>query len=196
MRKLILTVLLCLNVCFFSSCTYYENVTFVERNSQQCLSYQGSTYRASDIFTASKNYGTPNDQDVELGKFYSFPFTTYFYSDTAENPVYIYSIGGDTGVYLKEDFDYQSELFVIKGTSAQIIFSEAMAEPYPEYDPLKESGRAIELVMYAEKHPDLKASVLLFSENNGWYAVLASDEAYLASQALVSLLRENGIIKG
>jgi len=195
MKKLILTVLLCINVCFFSSCTYYENVTFVERDSEQCLSYQGSTYHASEIFTAS-NYGTPNDHDVELGIFYSFPFTTYFYSETAENPVYIYSIGGDTGVYLKEDFDYQSEVFVIKGTSAKIVFSEAMAEPYPEYDPLTEFDSTIDLTMYSEKHPNLKASVLLLSENNDWYAVLASDEAYLASQAFVNLLRENGIIQG
>lgn len=193
MKKLILTVLLCINLFCFSSCAYYENVTFTEYDTEQCLLYQGSTYYASDIF---KDRTTPNDQDVELGKFYSFPFTTYFYSETTESPVYIYSIGGDTGVYLKEDFDYQSEVFVMKGMSKKIVFSEVMAEPYLEYDPLKEFDHTIELVMYSEKHPNLKASVLLLSENNGWYAALESGEAYLVSQAFADLLKEVGIIHG
>ncbi len=194
MKKIILTVLLCMNMCFLSSCTYYENVNFIERDTEQCLLYQGSTYYASDIFM---DYVTPNDQDIKLGKFYSFPFTTYFYSETCESPVYIYSIGGDTGVYLKEDFDYKSEVFVIKGMSERIVFSEALAKQYLEYNPLKElDSTTIELAMYSENHPYLKASLLLVSENNDWYAVLASGEAYLVSQTFVGLLKEAGIIDG
>ena len=196
MKKLILTALLCINMCFFGSCSYYENVTFVERDAEQCLLYQGSTYYPSDIFTASTNHITPNDQDVKLGKFYSFPFTTYFYSETTESPGYIYSIGGDKGVYVKEDFDYQSEVFVIKGTSAKTVFADAIAEPYPEYHPSMEFDSTIELAMRSEKHPNLSICLLLLSKNSDWYAVLSSDEAYLASQSFINLLKDNGIIEG
>ena len=90
MKKLIILFsLICVGVLFFASCEHYENVTFAKENSKQYLIYEDSEYSKAAIFTASEYSTRPNEGDIKLGKYYSFPFTTYFYSDELNKPDYI-----------------------------------------------------------------------------------------------------------
>ena len=175
-----------------ASCTASENVTVAQCDGQQCLLYQDEEYYASSVFTKIEDRSKVNERYITLGWYYSFPLSTYFYSETAEKPVYIFAVGSDTNVYLKKDYDYKSEIFVIADTSKTIVFSEALTKTDLVYDVFRES---IPMAMYAEKYPNLKLSLRLFLENDHWYASFPECEVYRLSEAFVSLLKETGVIE-
>ena len=197
MKKHIINVLiiLCVITCL-TSCSYttYENVTFDERNGEQYVLYQGKEYYTTSLFTATEAYRQVNENDVELGYYYSFPFSTKFYSDSSENPVFIYSIGGDTDLYLRQDYDYKSDTYVVGDTSKTVVFAEALTKSDCSYDDLQNLGEPIELVMSLKNHPNMKLSLQLVEKNNIWYAIDANKESYVVSRAFLDLLYEIDII--
>ena len=83
----------CIFLCLFGSCTTYENAAFIENDSESYLSYQDTKYYETSLFTVTKGYGIKNENDIELDRYYSFPFSTRFYSESAESPVFIYTLG-------------------------------------------------------------------------------------------------------
>ena len=137
MKKHIISVLiiLCAITCL-TGCAYttYENVTFDERNGEQYVLYQGKEYYTTSLFKATEAYGQANENDVELGYYYSFPFSTKFYSDSSENPVFIYSNGGETNFYLRQDYDYKSDTYVVGDTSKTVVFAEVLTKSDCSYD--------------------------------------------------------------
>jgi hypothetical protein len=183
----IIPVALCLVV--LCSCTYSKNVTYIEPNDgkEKCLIYQEVEYYAQPIFTANGADGKPNQGDVEIGMYYSFPFGTNYYSYTDKSPDYIYSIGSGKDVYLKQGFDYNSETFFVDKTSDTFVFSEALTETK-----LNIYYRSNDVVLHSEKHPNLKINAqLVFDDNNG-YLVFATNKAYLVSPSLLEILRKTG----
>ncbi len=191
-----LVILFCI-ITGFLGCAYtiYENITFIERDNKQYVSYNGNEYYPSSLFEATEYYGAINENDVELGYYYSFPFSTKFYSDTRDTPLYIYSIGGDTSLYLKQGYDYKSEEFIVGDTSETIVFSEALIQSDIEYNSLQTIENSTELEMYLKDNPKLKISLTLFCENNVWHAGIRSDESYLVSDLFLNLLYESKIIQ-
>jgi len=71
----------CILLCLFSSYTTYENITYIENGNEKYLLYQDNKYYETSIFTVTDNYGIENENDTELGWYYSFPFSTRFYSE-------------------------------------------------------------------------------------------------------------------
>ena len=192
MRKNVITMMalsLLAVVLSFSSCTYYENVNLIGHGDERYLSYQENKYYEASVF---EHYSVADANDVDLGMYYSFPFTTYYHSYTAESPVYIYSTGGL--VYIRQDYDWRSEPFVIGDTAATIVFSEAIADPCFTYDPLIHSDHTVELLFYAEQYPNLKISARLFFDGTDWYLGLPTNEAYSITPFFEKVLQENEII--
>lgn len=186
--------LICISFLLLNSCTKYQNITFVENDKEQFLLYQGNEYYVTSLFTASEDYTIAHKNDVELGWYYSFPFSTRFYSDTDESPDYIYTIGGDTNVYLKQGFNYQIEEFVIDKTPNVFVFSEAIIEPSFEKSIFIQYDSLTEIVIHSEKHLNLKMLLRLFSQNNTWYLALPTNEIYIISPLFLNMLKENEII--
>ena len=185
---IILYVITCLTGCAY---TTYENVTFDERNGEQYVLYQGKEYYSTSLF---KTYRKANENDVELGYYYSFPFTTKFYSDSSGNPVFIYSNGGETNFYLRQDYDYKSDTYVVGDTSKTVIFAEVLTKSDCSYDDLQNYGEPIKLVISLKNHPNMKLSLQLVEKNNIWYAIDANKESYVVSQAFLDLLYEIDVI--
>ena len=188
---IILCVITCLTGCAY---TTYENVTFDERNGEQYVLYQGKEYYTTSLFTATEAYGQVNENDVELGYYYSFPFSTKFYSDSSENPVFIYSIGGDTNLYLRQDYDYKSDTYVVGDTSKTVVFAEVLTKSDCSYDDLQNHGEPIKLVISLKNHSNMKLSLQLVRKNNIWYVIDANKESYVVSQSFLDFLYEIDII--
>jgi hypothetical protein len=125
LKKYIAFLIICATV-FLCACSSYENATFIDCGDGQCLVYQGEKYFAAPGFVTAEGFEHANADNIQLGYFYSFPFSTYFYSDTLEDPDYISTAGSDTGVYFKKDYAYQTDTFVIVGTEHEFVFSDAL----------------------------------------------------------------------
>lgn len=196
MKKYIIIIVIVAIVCailigIVSSCSQSENVTYIKATdeTEHHLIYEENEYYAENIFTANLNSETPNQSDVKIGEYYSFPFFTEYYSYTDDGPDYIYSIGNGDNVYLKKDFDYNSEVFIIDETSESFVLSEGLTET-----DLKLSCRSYDIAFYLQKYPNLKIYGDLVFENENWYAVLKTNKAYLISPSLLEILKENGFI--
>jgi hypothetical protein len=188
-------IIFCVILIVFTGCTYYENVTFKERDSQLFISYQENEYYKTSLFTTTEYYGIANESDVELGYYYSFPFSTKFYSDTLENPTYIYTVGGDTDFYLREGYDYMSDTYTVEKSSQTVVLSEVLTQSDLSEESLQPVGNSIELDMYLKNHPNVRLPLQLFSDNNNWYAITSNKEIYLVSQSFLSLLDDADIIQ-
>ncbi len=183
---------MCVTLIFCSSCITYGNIVFIHENEDKYFVYQDNEYHISH--TLMRYDETPYGSDVKLGEYYSFPFGTYFYSYTTEIPNFIYTGACDKNVYLKNGYDYKSEVFVIKNTSEKIVLSNAISDAYHEYDSFYDYYNSKEITMYCENHPNLYIRLQLFYKNNNWYVAFSDDEAYLASQEFLCLLMDNKII--
>lgn len=172
---------------------YSENVELIEGDSGSVLLYQGAEYYASRLFYSISDHEL-NEKDIELGCYYSFPFSTRYYSDIREAPDYVFGVGGDEEVYLKQGYDYGSEVFVIEGTSDKIVFSEATTGDSLEYDYFTRSQAENGIVMCSEKHPNLKIRASLFFDGSSWCIGFGTDEAYVISPSLLEILKGNGFI--
>ena len=197
MKKSILLILLCIVSFSVASCgVYYENATFITRNNEESyVLYQGKAYYPSSVFITSQDSWIADETNIPIGWYYSFPFGTDFYSDTAEAPVFIYAEGPIKRFYLREDYNYFSEKFIIEGTSNSFVFSEAIIEPSFEYEHSLQTNQENEIIIYALDHSHLKISLLLFSNNEKWVVVLPSNEAYFISPMFLDILKEYQIIE-
>ena len=184
-------VIICIIPVILCSCTYSQNVTYIEPDygEEKNLIYQEIKYYAEPIFTANGDDGKPNQGDVKIGMHYSFPFGTNYYSYTNESPDYIYSTGNGKEVYLKQGFDYNSEAFFVDKISDTFIFSEALTETEVEIHYVDIYDRSNDVVLYSKRHPNLKISAQLFFDGIDWYLMLKTNRAYLVSPSLLEVLR-------
>ena len=190
-------------VGFISSYTNYENVTFIEHGERGRVSYRGREYQASSVFSSSVrtiDHSAANENDIQLGWYYSFPFTTYFYADTAENPTYIYSTGSSYRVYVnQDDYHNKSEVFVIDKTTDAMVLSDAITGAALPYDSSMQSADTKTIHVHCETYPHFKGTLQLFCYEQAWYVLLPSDEVYLISPQFLKMLskrydmRMNGI---
>lgn len=190
MKKCI-TLLLLFVILFLNSCNYYENVTFIEHDGEKKVLYQNEEYYETSIFTATEYYGVANENDVELGLFYSFPFSTRFYSDNSDNPAYIYSIGNYRSMFFRHDYDYSTDTFVVENTAAEIIWKDILISEKSELyysDP-------IVVNLYSKQYPGIKTHLDLVCIENRWYVFLPDSEiAWIPSDEFIKILSDNGII--
>ena len=192
MKRIIAICLLIYSILFsFTSCTTYENITFIENNNEKCLLYQENIYFEASIFDATEYYGTPNENDIELGWYYSFPFGTRFYSNKSESPLFIYTIGGYDGFFLRQDYNYSTDIFVIENTTKEIVWKNIFAS---EQDYFYFSN-PIEVVMYSKQCPRIKTCLDLVCVDGQWYISLADFQGvFTISDEFIKALSENGII--
>ncbi len=191
MKKFIAIILMISSILFsFSSCTTYENITFIEKNNGKCLLYQENIYYEAAIFTATEYYGIANENDIELGWYYSFPFSTRFYSDKSENPLFIYSLQSYDSFFLREDYNYLKDTFVIENTDVEIVWEDIFASEQDHFY----FSNPIEVVLYSKQCPRIKTSLDFVCVDGQWYLSLPDFRVWTISNEFIKILSENGII--
>lgn len=195
MRRIIaINLMICIMLFSLVSCTAYRNITFIERNDEKYLLYQGNEYYESSIFTTTEGNvltNEPNENDVELGWYYSFPFSTRFYSDKSENPLYIYTTGSDRNFYLRQDYDYFTDTFVIENTNIQIVWEDIFGfeQSYFYF------ANPIRVALHSKQCPRISAYFDLVSVGDQWYlSFIGSQTVWTLSDQFIKILLQNGII--
>jgi len=191
MKKIIAFGITCIFLCLFSSCTTYKNITFIENDGEEYLLYQDKKYYETPIFNVTKNYGIENENDTELGWYYSCPFSTRFYSENLESPIFIYTIGSDTSVYLREDYEYSTDTFVVEETCAEIIWKDIFSSEKNDV----QFSNPIAVTLYSKQYPRIKTSLVLSFVDEKWYIRYSdSQEIWIPSDEFLKILSDNGII--
>lgn len=175
--KRFVIILLCITMGIamlaFSSYSSYENATFIDVDGEHCLLYQEEKYFKCSIFATTEHDDAQaaNENEVQIGWFYSFPFSTYFYSYTVDDPHYICTFGSDTGVYFKQDYDYRTDTFSMDGTTHEFVFSDAFTSSNAfRYDLLKRYQDETEITLYPKQYPQVWIALRVFCVDDVWYA--------------------------
>ena len=204
-KRIILTIL-ALVLCFlFVSCSkekpildqsLHEKITISKSNGKdEYIVYQDTIYYLDkyDLFYLG-THSSPNEsknEDILLSWNGSrFAYTQTFYSDTTESPLFIYE-KQFCKVYLREDYDFKSDIFVIAGTNSKIVFSDAITENailevFPNYD--------VPITIYSEQCPRLRFDTDVFFYEGNWYVTNGVD-AFAITDKFVDLLIQNDIIE-
>ena len=133
------------------------------------------------------------------GSMLLFGPTTYK-SDTADNPLYLYSPKAKstlTYVCFRDDFDYTSAKYEISGTNDTIVFADALTLCGRYTDDYSEKAR---VALRLRDNENLVFCMSVFCEDGTWYARPHSDESelclstYKVSDSFIQLLKSNGLL--
>ena len=174
-------------------------VTYVKKDTAQ---YCGiNYYRLSRNIFGLSSY---NEQQLKDNGFsliswhYNFPFTglASFYSYSDYNPNYIVQLHSVNDIWLREDYDYKKDIFIIEGTSAKFPFEEILTENatdafYRNYNPQK-------ICLYSESSEPLFIEAYVFFLNGDCYIHIPNmdiySKSYQVSERFLSTLLKDGII--
>ena len=152
------------------------------------LEYSGHRYYLfeDDIITIERS-----EDDVYLGWVgpYCFYKTQYF-SSRMDDPVFMYST---YDLYLNENYDYTKDIFVIENISAEIVWEDMLySKPrLPDFD----FNNPITMILYSKQEPRISTCLKLARYKHQWYLSLNDSEyIWVASDKLINLLAENGIV--
>lgn len=172
----------------------YEKAKYVDEDEgEYSLMYQDVKYYRADssFLQVSTDMGDPKEDDVEIGWEVRWPYVSVFYADKMENPIFVYD-PSTNDLFLREDYDYRSDIFVLEGSENKILFSEMITDVEVEYDLFKSHQNKIDL--YSEKYPRLRMEFVLLYENDLWCVKGSNSVAYVITDSFVEILIENGII--
>ena len=131
------------------------------------------------------------EDDVLLG--WNGPWWGYqnhYYSYSSNNPLYIYNTN-NSRIYFPEDYDYTSDIFVVGNTNAEIVWKDVFSSQCDSFRFFK----PINVVLYSKQCPRIKAKLEIECNENQWYIALYNSSAvWIAPDAFVETLSENGII--
>lgn len=192
MKKCIV-ILLCFTTLLLNSCTFHEGVNFVGEKEERALLYNDVKYYESDLFTVTERSGKPDENDIQLGWYYSFPFSTDAYSDTLEDPVFIYTDGSDENVYFRHDYDYLTDTFIIENTDVEIVWEDVFG---PQQNNAFLLSSSIDVTLYSKQYPRINARLGIGCVDNQWFIVSLPNLAgvWTPSDEFLQILFDNGII--
>ena len=202
--KKVIAFLLLFATLFLSACTRYENVKPGEdENGFYCLYQENRYYQVPWGFFVrcglNESDSYPEQTHSQIGSFYSFPFSSFYFSYTTESPLYIYT-SNKTGypknnIYFREDYDYTTDTFCIKNTSAKIVWRDIWgAKTSVDYFALSGLSDNIVVPLHSEQHSLIWICLDLVFSQGKWYILLSDLSVYTASDTFVQLLEDNGII--
>lgn len=131
-----------------------------------------------------------------LSKYVPVWYLDEYYSYTTDNPIYIH-MPRLHAVFLRSDYNYESDTFILEGTERGFVFSETFFASDFAYDHVLRAlySHSQDITLYSAQYPQLQMSLSIFCEDGVWYAGGGHDEAiFEMSDAFVQLLADNGII--
>ena len=192
MKKCI-AILLCFTTLLLNSCTFHEGVNFVGEKEELALLYNDVKYYESDLFTVTERSYKTDENDIQLGWYYSFPFSTDAYSDTLEDPVFIYTVGSDENVYFRHDYDYLTDTFIIENTDVEIVWEDVFGT---QQNNTFLHSSSIDVTLYSKQYPRINARLGIGCVDNQWFIVSLPRFAgvWTPSDEFLQILFDNGII--
>ena len=121
-----------------------------------------------------------------------FFYKSHIFGDSMEAPTFLYSTN-TRETYLKEDYDYQTDDFLVNGTDAIIRFCDDLLETDYENSAIY-SQKSTEVIISSVNHPTLKAQLFIVIDDEEWYAVSRSLTAFKLSEHFIDILINNEII--
>ena len=188
MRKLWITLLI-LSMCLvFVGCgAKYDGIKIADNGN---LIYQGNEYCYNTMFGVAEQT-IPNERDIKIGEHLLFGD---FFSYTENEPIYVYCKPKSVSLYIRKDYDYKSDVFVLDVTDESFVMSDILAEKLEyKYSYLNNYDREISVILKSQTYPHLKTSTVVFCENDVWYIsfVWNEFETYKVSQAFSKLFVTN-----
>lgn len=115
-----------------------------------------------------------------------------YYSYTNDNPVFIYISRYDE-LYLKSDYNYETDTFVIEGSNKEFVFGNMLSLSNDfSYDTFNIYSTQTDITLYSKQYPRLKIQLRLFCVDNKWYVGGESDDAlFEVSDELFNMLNTN-----
>lgn len=193
--KKIVAFMLCIASLLLSSCEANENIDFMEENGVWYLLYHNERYYEAPLFMVTEHspYYTAEENDIELGWHYSFPFSSSAYSDTSKNPLFIYTVGNGASLYFRQDYDYQTDTFAIENTTAEIVWENIFDSK--QNIPYGASKAITSVTLRSKQNARIRSIIEILLVDNQWYvSVFSSFEVWTPSAEFLEILTENVII--
>lgn len=164
------------------------------------LIYQDTGY----YFVGSTNFFSVMTYETEDGYYLTFEDDTLlswngsryiwyideYYSYTDDNPLFIYN-SRLNWVYFREDYDYESDIFIIEGTNSEIVWSDIFDSAEKDVDFTPQNNVSI----CSKQCPRIKTSLELSFVDGQWFMRCSdSREIWIPSNEFLKILSDNGII--
>lgn len=205
-KKALLFVLGCFLLCSFASCAmtgivpdnpYFDENYNEYKNIVDEISLENGTFRleyAGNVFlpfSGDEVFVAQSDHDIFLGWTGSWwGYQNQYYAFQTDNPLYIYETRIDR-LYFREDYDYRADTFVIKNTSAEIVWKDIFGTEQTRFD--FQSPITVEL--YSKQCSRIKATLELEYVEDHWYvSVPGSQSVWILSDEFVEMLSQSGLI--
>ena len=158
------------------------------------IEYQGTTYYLPQVSFLKASGG-----ELEASGEYEYIgwsgdriFHFEYYGDSAQTPTFIYNPDLHE-TYLREDYDYRTDIFVVEETDIVISFDDDLLDT--DYADTNLFGRERTFVSISSVScPPLKATLSIINDGGVWYAVSNDKIAFELSERLVDVLLEKEII--
>ena len=160
------------------------------------IEYEGTVYNIDKLkLFKEKEYTNKIPEDDILVGWDSLPFCIgyldKYYSYTKDNPVFIY-ISRYNELYLRNDYNYETDTFVIEGSDKEFVFADMLTLSSDPYDTLSIYANQTDIVLYSKQYPRLRIPLRLFCVDNTWYVGGKSDKAlFEVSDELFNMLNTN-----
>lgn len=191
MKKFVSSILF-LVLCFLLTACNINDTKYEKSDDGEttALVYQNKKYYYTDLFYVTEQLTVPCEGDIKIGENH---YADY-YSYASEEPIYIYGKPKSISLHFCEDYDYNTDIFVIDGTYIEIVFSDIFAESdYIERDTFKKYDQEISIKLSSKLYPKLYTKMKVFLKNDVWY-IAFNNKVYNISNRFLSLLIENEII--
>ncbi|MBQ8203817.1 MAG: hypothetical protein IJZ75_06010 [Clostridia bacterium] len=195
MKRVISVILIVFNIICLSGCSssMHGDVKYPPDKTDNAIVYKDVKYNYLDEI----DFDIHNtEEDIKLGYQNTFKGYRGFFSETTENPIYIFisrRVGDfDMALYIREDYDYKSKTLVLENTTDQIVYSDAFIKMDSELEPVS-WDEYFYISLYFEDCPRLKIKEdIYFTE--GIYYYINNGQRYMLSDQLLDILRKNNII--
>ena len=119
-----------------------------------------------------------------------------YYAENKKNPLFIYETHFGT-VYLKDNYDFKDEVFILEGTDAEISYSEALlyrlSDDEKDEFTLSLTPHENDIVLYSKKHARLRIEMTVYSNKQNFVGVVTTRSGnicFILSDKLVQLLKD------
>lgn len=161
------------------------------------IEYEGVDYNIDKLklFRVRESTHEIPEDDVLVG-WNALPFglgyLDKYYSYKNDNPVFIY-ISRYNELYLRNDYNYETDVFVLEGTNKEFIFGNMLSLSNDfSYDIFSIYSTQTDITLHSKQYPRLKIQLRFFCVNNIWYAGGESDDAlFEVSDELLNMLNTN-----
>ena len=188
-----LLLLLTISIMLSSCSAYYEMrdeypdlmgkaQTISDGKGGYYVKYDGQRYNIDklNLFRVREFTNKIPEEDVFIA-WDSLPFGIWYldkyYSYTVDNPIFIY-LPRLNEVYIRSDYNYQTDTFVVEGTDHKFVFSDMFTLSNAlAYSSDSHRSGDINIVLYSTSCNRLRIHLRIFCIRNVWFAGGDSNQA-------------------